>query len=164
MRAGGLEVAMAGTLLGSFLTIPAYWAHLTFGVAFVLLASVHIGRRRRGYLAVLRRRRRQAVVSTVLVASAVIMAVSGIVQWAGVVAAIPWHGASSMLLILLGAGHAIRRVRRGRLADFRVGTAHIQLSDADGTGYAAVRAAVCRVSGRVRQTQQAAGERWRRCR
>ncbi|MGH3901401.1 MAG: hypothetical protein ACRDTA_24740 [Pseudonocardiaceae bacterium] len=81
---------------------------------------MHIAQRRRLYLAVLRRRRR-AVVSAVLVASAVIMTVSGVVQWAGVAAAIPWHGASSMLLILLGAGHAIRRVRHGRLADCRVG-------------------------------------------
>lgn len=82
------------------------WAHLTFGVAFALLALVHVGRHRRVYLAVLRQRRRRAVVSAVLVASAVVMTVSGAVQWAGVTAAIPWHGASSMLLILLGAGHA----------------------------------------------------------
>ncbi|MGQ0716818.1 MAG: hypothetical protein ACT4NP_05765 [Pseudonocardiales bacterium] len=114
MRAGGLEVALAGALLGSFLTIPVYWAHLTFGVAFVLLVLAHIGRRRRVYLAVLRRRRRRAVVSAVLVASAVVMTVSGVVQWAGVTAAISWHGASSMLLILLGTVHALRRVRRRR--------------------------------------------------
>lgn len=114
MRAGGLEVALAGALLGAFLTIPVRWAHLSFGVAFALLVLAHIGRRRRVYLAVLRRRRRRAVVSAVLVGSAVVMTVSGIVQWASVAAAIPWHGASSMLLILLATGHAIRRVRRGR--------------------------------------------------
>ncbi|HZA17440.1 MAG TPA: hypothetical protein VE645_11215 [Pseudonocardiaceae bacterium] len=77
MRTGGLEVALAGALLGSFLTIPAYWAHLTFGAAFVLLASVHIGRRRRLYLAVLRRRHRRAVVSAVLVARYVGYVVTG---------------------------------------------------------------------------------------
>jgi hypothetical protein len=83
----------------------------------------------------------------VLVASAVIMTVSGIVQWACVAAASPWHGASSMLLIVLGAGHAIRRVRLDRLTDRRVGESHIQGNDADRTGYAAVRAAyaVCPV-------------------
>ena len=112
MRARWVEAALFGTLLGSFLTIPVAWAHLTLGSAFAVLAAVHVVGRRGVYLAVLRWWRRRAMATAVMVTVAVVMTVSGFVQWAGVSAAVPWHGASSVLLLLLAAGHATRRLRR----------------------------------------------------
>jgi hypothetical protein len=42
------------------------------------------------------------------------MTAAGFGQWASVPAAIPWHSAASLLLILLTAGHAARRLWRRR--------------------------------------------------
>ena len=114
MRAGWWEAGLAATLLGSFLTVPVFGAHLSLGVAFALLASAHAARRRRIYLAALRRCRRRATTTGALIVSAVVVTLSGFVQWAGTAAAIPWHAASSMLLVLLGVGHAVRRLRAAR--------------------------------------------------
>ena len=67
------------------------------------------------------RRRRTAVAgragwleAAIGATSAAVMAEAGSVQWGGVPAAIAWHGASSVVLTLLGAGHAARRTRRRR--------------------------------------------------
>lgn len=79
-------------------------AHLTLRMVFTVLGVAHI---------VLRRWRR-AVTSGMLIASAAATAVAGFVQWGGLPAAIPWHGASSVALIALGAGHAARHLRRRR--------------------------------------------------
>lgn len=106
---GWLEIAVAITLLGSLLTIPLLWVHLSLGGAFTVLAAIHVARWRRIYLAILRRSCRRASVSGLLLGSAIVMTVSGVVQWSGVTAAIPWHGATSMLLLLLAIGHAARR-------------------------------------------------------
>lgn len=107
---GWLEIAVAVTLLGSLLTIRWPWAHLSFGGTFTVLAAIHVARRRRIYRAILRRSWRRAIVSSLLVGSAIAMAVSGVVQWPGVPAAIPWHGATSMLLLLMAIGHGARRL------------------------------------------------------
>lgn len=113
---GWLELAIAITLLGSLLTIPLPWANLSLGGAFTVLAAVHVAGRHRLYLAILRRSRRRATVTSLLLGSAIAMTVSGLVQWPGVPAAIPWHGATSMLLLLLTIGHATRRLRRRKRA------------------------------------------------
>jgi cation transport ATPase len=114
VKAGWLEVAMGATLVGSFLTISVDWAHLALGIALVALTAAHVGLRWRVYRAVLRRWRRRAVSSGALIGSAVVMTAAGFVQWGGVPAAIPWHGAGSLLLILLTVGHAARRLWRRR--------------------------------------------------
>jgi uncharacterized protein len=44
---------------------------------------------------------------------------SGLVRWAGVAAAIPWHAGSSTLLAVLAAAHAARRLWRPRRASRR---------------------------------------------
>lgn len=109
---GWLEIAVAITLLGSLLTIPLQWAHLSLGGAFTDLAAIHVARWRKIYLAILRRSCRRASASGLLLGSVIVMTVSGVVQWSGVTAAIPWHGATSMLLLLLAIGHAAHRLGR----------------------------------------------------
>lgn len=109
---GWLEIAVAITLLGSLLTIPLQWVHLSLGGAFTVLAAIHVARWRRIYLAILRRSRRRASVSSLLLGSAIAMTVSGVVQWLAIPAAIAWHGATSMLLLLLAIGHAAPRLCR----------------------------------------------------
>jgi ammonia channel protein AmtB len=114
MRAGGLEAAIGATLLGSFLTIPIPWAHLVLGTAFALLSAAHLALRWRTYRAVLRRWHRRAAASGALAGSAAVTTAAGLVQWAGLPAAISWHAAASLALVLLTAGHATRRLWRRR--------------------------------------------------
>lgn len=105
------ELAVLESLLASFLTIPLAVPHIALGVVWATLAAVHVACRRRIYGAVLRRvLRRRVVATTALIGTALVVVVSGLVQWAGVAAAIPWHGGSSMLLLLLAGGHAARRL------------------------------------------------------
>lgn len=127
-----LEIAVLAALLASFLTIPLAVPHIAFGVVWATLAAVHVARRRRIYGAVLRRGlRRRAMATTVLISTALVVAVSGLVQWAGMAVAIPWHGGSSMLLLLLAGGHAARRLwTAGRPRQGRVPST---MSKSDGT-------------------------------
>ena len=106
-----LEIAVLASLLASFLTIPLAVPHVALGMAWATLVAVHVARRRRIYGAVLRRGlRRRGVATTALILTALVVVVSGLAQWAGVAAAISWHGGSSMLLLLLAGGHAARRL------------------------------------------------------
>ncbi|HEY3894321.1 MAG TPA: hypothetical protein VGL88_03025 [Pseudonocardiaceae bacterium] len=115
-----LELGALGMLLASFLTIPLPVPHIVTGAVWMALTAAHVARRRRIYRAFLRsdRHRRRVVASTALIGCAVLVVVSGFVQWAGPdsisAAAIPWHAAGSMALILLAVAHAARRLRRIR--------------------------------------------------
>jgi hypothetical protein len=110
-----LELAVLASLLASFLTIPLAVPHIALGVVWATLAAVHVARRRRIYGVVLRHGlRRRGIATTALIGTALAVTVSGLVQWAGVAAAIPWHAGSSMLLLLLAGGHAARRLWRRR--------------------------------------------------
>lgn len=117
-----LELAVLASLLASFLTIPLAVPHITLGMVWATLTAVHVARRYRIYVAVLRRSlRRRGMATTVLISTALVVTVSGLAQWAGMAAAIPWHGGSSMLLLLLAGGHAARRLwTAGRRRQSRV--------------------------------------------
>lgn len=112
-----LELGVLVMLLVSFLTIPLALPHLVTGTVWMALTAAHVARRRRIYRALLRSdRHRRVAASTALIGCAVLVAVSGFVQWAGPdsisAAAIPWHAGSSMVLILLAVAHASRRLWR----------------------------------------------------
>ncbi|MGH3671177.1 MAG: hypothetical protein ACRDSH_11150, partial [Pseudonocardiaceae bacterium] len=119
MRRLLIELGVLGTLLVSLLTIPLAVPHAVTGTVWMALTAAHVARRRRIYRALARSgRRRRVAASTALIGSAVLVVVSGFVQWAGPdsvsAAAIPWHAGSSMVLILLAVTHAARRLRRIR--------------------------------------------------
>jgi hypothetical protein len=93
-------------LLVSFVTVPLLVPHVVTAIAWVALTTVHVMRRRRLYAGLLRSagsgapgRRRRVLTTTVLIGCASVVALSGFAQWAGFVAAIPWHAGSSTLLI-----------------------------------------------------------------
>lgn len=72
-----------------------------------MLTGGHVRRWRRVYRAALRRRDRRRVTSTtVLITVAAAATVTGFAQQALGASAIPWHGATSTLLVLLAAAHA----------------------------------------------------------
>jgi hypothetical protein len=109
-----LEFGILAALLASFLTVPLPVPHIVGGAAWAALAGLHVARRRRLYTAVVRSRSRRALTTTVLVACAVVVTVTGVLQWTDVTAAIPWHTGSSTLLVLLAAAHAAPRLLRRR--------------------------------------------------
>lgn len=115
MRRLWLELSVLTTLFVSFMTIPLEIPHLVSSGIWIALTGLHVYRRRNIYLSVLRRgQRARSVASTILVVLAVVVTVSGLVQWAGVLAAVPWHAGSSVLLMAVAAGHAARRLWRRR--------------------------------------------------
>jgi hypothetical protein len=95
MRYLQLELGVLAVLLASFLTIPRQVPHIVAGVAWTLLTGAHVARRRRVYAAIVRSRRRRALATSVLLACTGLVTVSGVLQWADMTAAMPWHGGSS---------------------------------------------------------------------
>lgn len=137
MRALLLEFAVLAGLLASFLTVRLPWPHLAAGSALAVVAGGHVLRWRRVYRATLRRRdRRRAASTTLLGAAAAAATVTGFVQQAAGDSAIPWHGATSTILILIATGHATRRLRRRRRAGHGAGdpSAHSPVRRPRGTG------------------------------
>lgn len=131
-----LELAVLASLLASFLTIPLTVPHIVLGVVWAALVALHVTRRRRIYGAVLRRGlRRRGMATTMLISTALVVTVSGLVQWAGMPAAIPWHGGSSMLLLLLAGGHAARRLRLWRAGRHREGRVASTMSNEQSRGH-----------------------------
>lgn len=114
------ELAVGATLLVSFLTIPLPLPHVASAAAWAALTCVHVARRRRIYLVLLRRahyreiRWPRVAATTMLIVCAAVVTLSGLVQQAGVAAAIPWHGGSSVLLIVIVTAHAVPRLWRLR--------------------------------------------------
>ena len=117
-----VELGVLAALLVSFVTIPLPVPHVVTAIAWVALTGIHVVRRRRVYAGLLRSarspappahgRRRRVVATTALIGCAVTVPVSGFAQWAGLVAATPWHAGSSTLLIGLAAVHAASRLWR----------------------------------------------------
>jgi hypothetical protein len=105
--------------------LAATLPNVVTAIAWVALTAVHVMRRRRLYVGLLRSagsrapgRRRRVLTTTALIGCAVIVTVSGFAQWAGFAAATPWHAGSSTLLIGLAAVHvAIRLWRTQRKRD-----------------------------------------------
>jgi hypothetical protein len=115
------ELGVLAALLVSFVTIPLPVPHIATATAWATLTAIHVVRRRRLYLGLLRSagsrapgRRRRIVTTTALIGCAVIVTVSGFAQWAGFAAATPWHAGSSTLLIGLAAVHVTSRLWRAR--------------------------------------------------
>ncbi len=132
MRRLLLELGVLATLLASFLTVPLPLPHVVTATVWLALTGVHVARRHRIYVSVLRsaqssaaptsrRHQRRVAATTVLVGCTAVVALSGFAQWAGVAAAIPWHAGSSALLIILAVTHGARRLwrRRYRRTAFR---------------------------------------------
>ncbi|MGH3767112.1 MAG: MDM10-complementing protein 1 domain-containing protein [Pseudonocardiaceae bacterium] len=116
-----VELGVLAALLASLLTIPLPLPHVATATGWLALTAVHVARHRRSYVGLLRAvhssarsRRLRLAGSTILIGCAAAVVLSGFAQWAGVTAAIPWHGGSSMLLIVLAAAHASRRLWRMR--------------------------------------------------
>jgi hypothetical protein len=85
---------------------------VAIAMAWAVLTAVHLVRRRRIYVALLRsgRHRVRVAATTALIGCAVVATLSGFAQWAGVAAAIPWHAGSSTLLVVLAVAHAASRL------------------------------------------------------
>lgn len=115
------DVPVAVLLVGSWLALGAGGlAHVVVGLAFVAAAGWHLATRPVSPAALVRAvrdrtregsARRRAAASVALVTAAALMTVSGLLQWAGVTAAVPVHVATSALTILVAAGHVWRRRR-----------------------------------------------------
>lgn len=102
------DLPVAALLLIGWFTIPTGIVHVVAGVLFVAVAAFHVLTRPRLLSAV----RRLRVTTWVVIVSAVIMTVSGFVQWAGVQAMIPVHAGSSGVLIIAAVVHVWQRRRR----------------------------------------------------
>jgi hypothetical protein len=113
------DVPVAVLLVGSWLALGAGGlAHVVVGLVFVAVAARHLATRPVSPAALgraVRDRtreasdRRRAAASVTLVTVAALMTVSGLLQWAGVTAAVPVHVATSALTIVVAAGHVWRR-------------------------------------------------------
>ena len=118
------DVPVAVLLLVGFFTVPVGTVgHVVAGSAFAAIVIVHLVTRRnlaaRLWRGVRRSRAlvRQRWTSWAAIASAIVLTVSGFVQWAGVAGAIPVHSSFTYVLFLVAGVHVWqhRRTLLGRL-------------------------------------------------
>ena len=117
------DLPVAVLLLAGYFTVPAGTVgHVTVGLVFVAWVVLHFVTRPRLLARLWRAARssrgtRLRIATWLTIVSAVVMTLSGLVQWAGVEAMIPIHSTSSYLTMIAAGWHVWlhRGVLRARL-------------------------------------------------